>query len=91
MSGYVELIDLIVSVQHWSVFPVLGRKVLLDGQALVFMEREVLEETGIESKCESTVAFTRKHSYQFGKSNIPFICRMTPLAQRINILDTAET
>ncbi|AZF64118.1 hypothetical protein [Pseudomonas sp. LBUM920] len=91
MSGYVELIDLIVSVQHSSVFPVLGRKILLDGQALVFMEREVLEETGIESKCESTVAFTRKHSYQFGKSNISFICRMTPLAQRINILDTAET
>lgn len=54
------------------------------------IEREVLEETGIESKCESIVAFTTKHPYQFGKSNIHFICRMTALTQRINILDTAE-
>lgn len=54
------------------------------------IEREVLEETGIESKCESIVAFTTKHPYQFGKSNIHFICRMTALTQRINILDTDE-
>ncbi|MHA6576172.1 NUDIX hydrolase [Pseudomonas yamanorum] len=54
------------------------------------IEREVLEETGIESKCDSIVAFTTKHPYQFGKSNIHFICRMTALTQRINILDTAE-
>lgn len=54
------------------------------------IEREVLEETGIESKFESIVAFTTKHPYQFGKSNIHFICRMTALTQRINILDTAE-
>ncbi|EKG31704.1 NUDIX hydrolase [Pseudomonas avellanae] len=54
------------------------------------IEREVLEETGIESKFESIVAFTTKHPYQFGKSNIHFICRMTALTQRINVLDTAE-
>lgn len=54
------------------------------------IEREVLEETGIESKCDSIVAFTTKHPYQFGKSNIHFICRMTALTQRINILDTDE-
>lgn len=54
------------------------------------IEREVLEETGIESKCESIVAFTTKHPYQFGKSNIHFICRMTALTQRINVLDTDE-
>ena len=71
MSGYVELIDLIVSVQHSSVFPVLGRKVLLDGQALVFMEREVLEETGIESKCESTMAFTGKHPINLANRIFP--------------------
>jgi ADP-ribose pyrophosphatase YjhB (NUDIX family) len=54
------------------------------------VEREVLEETGIESKCESIVAFTTKHPYQFGKSNIHFICRMTALTQRINVQDTDE-
>nr|WP_268948919.1 NUDIX domain-containing protein [Pseudomonas tremae] len=54
------------------------------------IEREVLEETGIESKCDSIVAFTTKHPYQFGKSNIHFICRMTAMTQRINIQDTDE-
>lgn len=54
------------------------------------IEREVLEETGVESKCASIVAFTTKHPYQFGKSNIHFICRMTALTQCINVLDTAE-
>ncbi|RML27423.1 NUDIX family hydrolase [Pseudomonas syringae pv. lapsa] len=52
--------------------------------------REVLEETGIETKFESIVAFTTKHPYQFGKSNIHFICRMTPLTQLIGIQDTDE-
>ncbi len=52
--------------------------------------REVLEETGIEAKFDSIVAFTTKHPYQFGKSNIHFICRMTPLTQRIDIQDTDE-
>lgn len=54
------------------------------------IEREVLEETGIQSKCDSIVAFTTKHPYQFGKSNIHFICRMTALTQLINVQDTAE-
>lgn len=54
------------------------------------IEREVLEETGIEAKCESIVAFTTKHPYQFGKSNIHFICRLTALTHRINVQDTAE-
>jgi 8-oxo-dGTP pyrophosphatase MutT (NUDIX family) len=54
------------------------------------IEREVLEETGIEAVCESIVAFTTKHPYQFGKSNIHFICRMKALTQRINILDIDE-
>lgn len=54
------------------------------------IEREVLEETGIESKCDSIVAFTTRHPYQFGKSNIHFICRMTALTQLINVQDTDE-
>lgn len=52
--------------------------------------REVMEETGIETKFDSIVAFTTKHPYQFGKSNIHFICRMTPLTQHIAIQDIDE-
>jgi 8-oxo-dGTP pyrophosphatase MutT (NUDIX family) len=54
------------------------------------IQREVLEETGIESEFVSIVGFTTKHPYQFGKSNLHFICRMKALTQSINIQDTEE-
>lgn len=52
--------------------------------------REVLEETGIQACFESIVGFTTRHPYEFGKSNIHFICRLKALTQTINILDTDE-
>ncbi|WP_053157996.1 NUDIX domain-containing protein [Pseudomonas sp. Pf153] len=54
------------------------------------IQREVFEETGIESVFESIVGFTTRHPHQLGKSNLHFICRMKALTQKINILDTAE-
>lgn len=54
------------------------------------IQREVFEETGIESIFESIVGFTTKHPHQLGKSNLHFICRMKALTQAISILDTAE-
>lgn len=54
------------------------------------VQREVFEETGIESTFESIVGFTTKHPHQLGKSNLHFICRMKALTQGIKILDTAE-
>ncbi len=44
----------------------------------------------VSRQLDSIVAFTTKHPYQFGKSNIHFICRMTPMTQRIAIQDTDE-
>ncbi|AWM91596.1 DNA mismatch repair protein MutT [Pseudomonas sp. 31-12] len=54
------------------------------------IQREVLEETGIDAKFESIVGFTSKHPYQFGKSNLHFICQMRALTHAINILDVDE-
>lgn len=54
------------------------------------IQREVLEETGIETIFESIIGFTTKHPYQFGKSNLHFICRMTALTESIDILDKGE-
>lgn len=52
--------------------------------------REVLEETGIEARFDHIVGFATKHPYQFGKSNMYFVCRLTPLTDQINIQDTDE-
>lgn len=52
--------------------------------------REVLEETGVEARFESILGFTTRHPYEFGKSNIHFICRLKPLTQTINVIDTDE-
>lgn len=54
------------------------------------IKREVLEETGIDTEFHSIVGFSTKHPYQFGKSNLHFICRMKALTYSINILDTDE-
>lgn len=49
-----------------------------------------MEETGIEATFGSIVGFTTKHPFQFGKSNLYFVCRLTPLSERICIQDTDE-
>lgn len=45
--------------------------------------REVFEETGIRAKFESLVCFRHWHGARFGKSDIYFICRLTPLSEEI--------
>jgi 8-oxo-dGTP diphosphatase len=47
--------------------------------------REVLEETGIETRFESLVCFRHWHGYRFGKSDIYFVCRLTPLSHNISM------
>ena len=49
--------------------------------------REVLEETGIRTKFESMVCFRQWHGYRFGKSDIYFVCRLTPLNTDIHKQD----
>ena len=44
--------------------------------------REVEEETGIRTRFESMVCFRQWHGYRFGKSDIYFVCRLTPLNTR---------
>lgn len=45
--------------------------------------REVFEETGVKAKFERLVCFRHWHGYRYGKSDIYFICRLSPLSQNI--------
>lgn len=47
--------------------------------------REVYEETGVRAKFESLVCFRHWHGYRYGKSDIYFICRLSPLSEEIAI------
>ena len=45
--------------------------------------REVLEETGVRTRFESLACFRHWHGYRFGKSDIYFVCRLSPLSLEI--------
>ena len=45
--------------------------------------REVREETGIDTQFETLVCFRHWHGYRYGKSDIYFVCRLSPLTQEI--------
>ena len=45
--------------------------------------REVYEETGIRTRFESLVCFRHWHGYRYGKSDIYFVCRLSPLSSEI--------
>jgi 8-oxo-dGTP pyrophosphatase MutT (NUDIX family) len=47
--------------------------------------REVLEETGINARFESLVCFRHWHGYRYGKSDIYFVCRLSPLSQDLTM------
>lgn len=47
--------------------------------------REVLEETGIRTRFDSLVCFRHWHGYRFGKSDIYFVCRLSPLSLDISM------
>ncbi len=47
--------------------------------------REVLEETGVQAKFEALVCFRHWHGYRFGKSDIYFVCRLSPLSQDVTM------
>lgn len=47
--------------------------------------REVLEETGIESRFEALACFRHWHGYRYGKSDIYFVCRLRPLTIEITM------
>ena len=49
--------------------------------------REVLEETGIQSTFEALACFRHWHGYRYGKSDIYFVCRLSPLSHDITKQD----
>ena len=50
--------------------------------------REVLEETGVETTFESLACFRHWHGYRFGKSDIYFVCRLSPLSLEITMQES---
>jgi 8-oxo-dGTP pyrophosphatase MutT (NUDIX family) len=45
--------------------------------------REVFEETGVRTKFESLVCLRHWHGYRYGKSDIYFVARLSPLSEEI--------
>ena len=46
--------------------------------------REVFEETGIRTRFDSLACFRHWHGYRYGKSDIYFICRLSPLNHEVS-------
>lgn len=53
---------------------------LVDG-----VTREVLEETGVQTRFDALICFRHWHGYRHGKSDIYFVCRLKPLTEEITI------
>lgn len=47
--------------------------------------REVLEETGVQTKFETLACFRHWHGYRYGKSDIYFVCRLSPISHDITM------
>lgn len=45
--------------------------------------REVQEETGVQTRFEALTCFRHWHGYRHGKSDLYFVCRLSPLSQEI--------
>ncbi len=59
---------------------------LLPGEHLVdAVLREVLEETGVNARFEALVCFRHWHGYRYGKSDIYFVCRLSPLSHDVTM------
>ena len=49
------------------------------------VQREIFEETGVRTQFEALVCFRHWHGYRYGKSDIYFVCRLSPLSADIAI------
>ncbi|MBV9168810.1 MAG: NUDIX domain-containing protein [Chloroflexi bacterium] len=47
--------------------------------------REVLEETGVRTRFEGLVCFRHWHGYRYGKSDIYFVCRLSPMGEDLTM------
>ncbi len=82
---------LVVSERH-HIRPRRGPSYKLPGGALFQGEhlvdgvmREVLEETGVRTRFDALVCFRHWHGYRYGKSDIYFVCRLSPLSREITM------
>jgi 8-oxo-dGTP pyrophosphatase MutT (NUDIX family) len=80
---------LVVSERYKQVS---GRRLKLPGGALqpgenigAAVVREVKEETGIDARFESVICLRHWHGYRYGKSDIYFVCRLSPLSAEITM------
>ena len=85
---------LLVVSERYKQVP--GRRLKLPGGALLEGEhiaaavvREVKEETGIDARFEYLVCLRHWQGYRYGKADIYFVCRLTPLSTQIH-MDTRE-
>lgn len=81
---------LAIREQGMSSFKLPGGHVEVGESIEAAVQREVWEETGIETRFESVLGFATKHPYRFGKSNAYFVCKLAPLNSQIAIQDTDE-
>ena len=62
---------------------------LLQGEHIVDAAiREVLEETGVATRFESMVCIRHWHNYRYGKSDLYFVSRLSPIDEEIAIQQT---
>ena len=62
---------------------------LLQGEHIVDAAiREVMEETGVATRFESLVCIRHWHNYRYGKSDLYFVCRLSPIDKEIAIQQT---
>ena len=47
--------------------------------------REILEETGVQTCFDALVCFRHWHGYRYDKSDIYFVCRLTPLSHELTV------
>ncbi|MGF1753782.1 NUDIX domain-containing protein [Vibrio makurazakiensis] len=81
---------LVIREQGRTEFKLPGGHIELAEEIAEAVVRETYEETGIKARFESVVGMATRHPYQFGKSNLYFVCRLTALSYDISIQDTDE-
>ena len=71
--------------QHGRKYYKLPGGALQQGEHLVQgVIREVEEETGIRTRFEGLACLRHWHGYRYGKSDIYFVCRLSPLSEEIH-------
>ena len=83
--------ELLVIREHgMKGFKLPGGHVELGEKIETAIIREVAEETGVAAAFHAIVGFTTRHPFQFGKTNLYFVCRLHAISDEISIQDMEE-